>query len=488
MSRLGERFSQEAGFTVAEYLAAVVILLVVVLGTMGGLAYAGSANAMIARRDQAMTIANQQLEQARNQNYDDLGVSWPGTNPTTDPSGVYTINDAVSWARDATNHSTVRLVTVTVSWQTPQPGSVQVQTRIFGLSSITNSGDVIINVVQSLSGGGTAPLPAASVVVTPSVLPVLSGTTDSSGAAFFGKVAAGAFTFYASAIGYVVDMSPYPSGASVTNGGTTTCQVTAYQPSSYVFTFTCPGQTVVPAVPVSIAGAKTNPLMSTSINGNQTTFNNLLPDNYAITFTTPTGYTISSPPTNFSITAGGTNSGATITLVKNTQLVVTVTDDRGAGYPVSGATVTLSGAGTGSTTTNASGQATFQITTAGTYTITASLANYISGTASQVMALGTDGAASVSMARYGNLVCTYTNSTTKVATIYVYTSTGAAASPASGTTRGSSPNTATFTLPPATYYYVSTKSTWTNNASLTAVKTGAVTSGGSTAVSVSSSN
>jgi hypothetical protein len=103
------------------------------------------------------------------------------------------------------------------------------------------------------------------------------------------------------------------------------------------------------------------------------------------------------------------------------------------------------------------------------------------------MALGNDGAASVSMPRYGNLVCTYTNSTTKVATIYIYTSTGAAASPASGTTRGSSPNTATFSLPPAAYYYVSTKTPW-SSASATKVTSGAVTSGGSTAVSVSSSN
>jgi len=409
----------QAGFTIAEYITAVAILLTVVIGAMSALTYAGTASAGTVRRDEAMNLANQRLEQARNQPYDNLGTSWPGANPIV--VGDYTVDTLVTWARDASNRSTCRVVHVTVSWETPRSGQVDVETRIFGKSEVSNTGDVLVNVVEAKSGGLTAPMPGASVTLTPSVGPSQRVLTDGEGGAFFGHTPAGSFTFYAQRAGFVVDHSAYVTPPTVTGGGTTTCQVTAHKPSSYKFTFACPGQPSVPAVGVSITGVKANPMATKTVNGNETLFDDLLPDNFAIAYTLPAGYQLAAgSPTNFSIAQGNTNSGVTVNLLKNTVFTITVNDDRGTGYPVAGATVALSGPASGSATTNSQGQATFTISASGTYTVVASKTNYVGATTNRAITVGTDDSASLGMSRYGVLACTYTTSNTKL--LYVFNS------------------------------------------------------------------
>jgi hypothetical protein len=167
----------------------------------------------------------------------------------------------------------------------------------------------------------------------------------------------------------------------------------------------------------------------------------------------------------------------TVDLVKNTVLTVTVNDDRGTGYPVSGATVTLAGPASGSATTNSQGKATFTITTSGTYTIVASKSAYVGATTNRGITVGTDDNASLEMSRYGVLACTYTTSNTKL--LYVFNSSKQLVT--SGTTSSKKKN---FTLPPADYYYVSVKSSW----STTAKQSGPLLPGGTTAVTLSSAN
>ncbi len=483
MSRLRAIAGDQAGFTIAEYITAIAILLTVVIGAMSALAYAGTASAGTARREEGLNLANKQIEQARNQPYDNLGASWPGTNPVE--SGDYTVDTRVTWARDASNRSTCRVVTVTVSWQTPRPGEVTVSTRIFGKSDISNTGDVLVNVVQALEGGTTEPLAGASVTLTASVGPSQRVVTDAAGGSFFGHVGAGSFTFEAKRAGWVVDHSAYVTPPTVAGGSTTTCQVTAYKPSSHRFTFAVPGHTTVPAVGVGITGVKPNPMVTKTVNGSETLFSNLLPDNYAVTFSTPVGYQLASgTPTNFSIAQGNTNSGTTVNLVKNSILVVTVYDDRGSGSPVSGATLSLTGPTSGTATTDAAGKATFGITATGTYTVLSSKSGYVSATTNRTITLGSDDQCGLGMARFGTLRCTYPGTTKKA--LYVYDSNKVKVG--TGTTSGvNGSNRIDFALPPADFYYVSTRSSWPTS-TYTPVKTGAVLSGATTTVAVASTN
>lgn len=483
MSRLRAIAGDQAGFTIAEYITAIAILLTVVIGAMSALAYAGTASAGTARREEGINLANKQIEQARNQPYDNLGASWPGSNPVE--SGDYTVDTRVTWARDASNRSTCRVVTVTVSWQTPRPGEVTVSTRIFGKSEISNTGDVLVNVVQALENGTTEPMPGASVTLTASVGPSQRVITDGSGGAFFGHVGAGSFSFEAKRAGWVIDHSAYVTPPTVAGGSTTTCQVTAHKPSSHRFTFAVPGHTTVPAVGVGITGVKPNPMVTKTVNGNETLFSNLLPDNYSVTFSPPVGYQLEAgTPTNFSIAQGNTNSGTTVNLVKNSLLVVTVYDDRGSANPVAGASLTLSGPTSGAATTDSAGKATFAITATGTYTVFSSKSDFVSATTNRTIALGADDECALSMARYGTLRCTYPGTTKK--TLYVYDSNKVRV--ATGQTSGvSGSNRRDFSLPPADFYYVSTRSSWPAS-TYTPVQTGEVVSGATTTVAVVSTN
>jgi type II secretory pathway pseudopilin PulG len=66
MDGLKRFIRDDSGFTVVEYVIAAAILFIVSTGVMGALAYAATANASTAMRDQGLQVANQRMEQARN--------------------------------------------------------------------------------------------------------------------------------------------------------------------------------------------------------------------------------------------------------------------------------------------------------------------------------------------------------------------------------------------------------------------------------------
>lgn len=482
--RNSESVRGDSGFTIAEYIAAIAILMTVVIGAMTAITYASTTNASTVRRDEATTLMNRQIELARNQPYDDLGSTWPGTNP--EEVGDYTIDTEVGWARDDDDRATARLVKVTVSWETPRPGSVSAQTRIFGKSDISNVGDVIINVLEPKSNGDNDPVQGVAFQLTPSLGSVQRVTSDAEGVAFFGRIAAGTFTFAGRKNGYVVDHSPYVTPPMVIGGEKTICTVMAYKASSHRFVFECPTAPSLPEIGVDIAGVKSNAAMTKEVTGSTTTFGYLLPDTYSITYSIPTGYQLADgSPTNFSIPAADTHSSTTITLVKNTVFVVTVNDDRGSGYPVEGASVSLTGPSSGNATTDASGRVSFVIPTTGTYTITTDKNDFVGSTFNRSLAVGTDDAASTSITRYGTLSARYSSGTSN-RTLYVYDSNRVKV--AQGATTGSGSNRwAHFSLPPAEYYYVSTRSSWPTS-TYTPVQSGEVVPGDTTSVVVTSSN
>lgn len=484
VSRLRFFGDEQAGFTIAEYIAAVAILLTVVIGAMSVIMYSSTANAATARKENALNLANQQIEMARNQPYDDLGSVWPATNPRTE--GDYTIETRVSWARNASDRATSRIVRAIVSWETPRPGKVEVETRIFGRSEVANTGDVLVKVVEPDSGGTLKPLQGVLVTLTPKVGNAQKVTTDTNGTAFFGHIGSGTFKFFATKNGYVVDHSAYATDPTLVADSTTECIVTAYRSSSHRFTFVREGGGAIPSgVDVSISGSKTNPIMKKTSSGDQVIFEDLLPDNYVATVSLPTGYSVVSAPTGFSVPVGNTHGAQEITIAKNTLLNLTVTDDRGGSNRVSAAAVTLSGPTTVTGTTNSSGQLSLVVPVSGTYTITATKSGYVDGVATQAITLGTDANATVSMDRYGTLRCTYSSGSSNV-TLYVYDQSKTRI--AQGTTTGSgSSRRVEFPLPPATFYYVSTRSSWPSSG-YSPAQSGAISSGSTTNLTVTSSN
>ncbi|MDY0088068.1 MAG: hypothetical protein RBS78_05930 [Coriobacteriia bacterium] len=478
----------EAGFTLAEYVAAIAIFLVVVVAAMSVVIYASTSNAAAARREAALNLAGRQIEVARNQPYDNLGVSWPGT-PNPRLEGDYTVETLVSWARNKEGRATSRLVHVIVSWDTPRPGKVELQTQIFGLSNVPNSGDVMVRVVEGFADGSTKPLPGVYVELTPSFGGAQKVLTESTGDAFFGHVGAGVYNFVATKSGYAIDHSGYGTSPTIIAGtAPPPLIVTAYKESTYQFDFEMEDGSAVPAgISATLTGNKitqtgvsSTPKTVTVADG-KASFNALLPDNYSVGINLPAGYSFQeSPPTNVAISTPDTHTSATITLVRDMTFVVTVTND--AGQPIPAANVQIYGPVSRSEQTDSAGVAVIPVTTAGEYTITATKADHVEASTTMVVVKGTDMDVSLVLERYGTLSCSYTG--TSNTTLYVYDADGDVVT--SGMTTGNgSPRSASFSLPAADYYYVSTK-TPLNMA--TAAETGAVTPGQTTSVNVTSSN
>ena len=66
-----KRFMRDgSGFTVVELVVAAAILFFISTAIMGALAYASTANASNAMRQNGLELANQRMEQARNLPYD----------------------------------------------------------------------------------------------------------------------------------------------------------------------------------------------------------------------------------------------------------------------------------------------------------------------------------------------------------------------------------------------------------------------------------
>lgn len=482
----------EAGFTLAEYVAAIAIFLTVVVAAMSVIIYAGTSNAAAARREAALNLAGRQIEVARNQPYDALGVSWPGS-PNPKVEGDYTVETLVSWARNQQGRATSRLIHVVVSWDTPRPGKVELKTQIFGLSNIPNTGDVVVRVMEGFADGTTKPLQSAYVELTPSLGGTQKVLTDSSGDAFFGHVGAGVYNFVATKSGYAIDHSGYGTSPTIVAGtAPPPLIVTAYKESTYRFDFEMEDGSALPAgITATLTGDKitqtgvsSTPKTVTAADG-RAVFDALLPDNYSVNINLPAGYSLEgSAPTNVLISAPDTHGSQTITLVRDMTFVVTVTND--AGEPIRAANVQIGGPMSRSQQTDDSGVAVIPVSAAGEYTITASKADHVDASTTMVVVKGTNMDVSLVLDRYGTLVVSYSVARTRDPNIRIYVFDEYWEPVDNGMTTGSQiTRTATFSLPPADYYYVTTKTSLDTN---TAAKTGVVASGQTTNITVTSSN
>ena len=418
MSWLKRFRSDESGFTVVEYVMAAVILFIISTGIMTALAYAGTASASTAMHEAGLQLANQRIEQARNMPYDSLGTTTgyptgtivtPETVVVATPEGdlTFVVVTQVDWAVDsASNLSSDKNVKVTVSWTTPRPGSVMVETNVVGKSSLTNAGDVKVNVVDSDTN---APVTGATITIKPQGGLTVSKTTGTEGFVRWGKVPAGSITMTGTCPTHYLDMTPV-SGAVVLTGELNEWTVQAIRPSSGTVRVVDQDGNPMADVPVTLSGPAgaagwTLPTGTGSVTTNASgdaVFAKLRKGTYTVSAAS-SGYEQASSSRTLSIIAGGSSYtlNPNFVMQRITTIKVTVLDS--SDNPISGATVTATGpsAVTFSGTTAANGQITSNsmgaIGANKTYTVTATKSGYLSNTGTVTLSQYTQGAVTIKL-------------------------------------------------------------------------------------------
>ena len=189
-------------------------------------------------------------------------------------------------------------------------------------------------------------------------------TTDASGNYSFAGLLAGSYTVTPSLAGYTfspVNLFPTLSTADSTGNNFTSANVSAnYSISGAV--------TGASGVTINLTGAAT-----ASTTGGSFSFTKLANGTYTVT-PVLAGYTFS--PSSSAVTvSGGDITGITFTATANAATQYSISGTV-SGQIVSGVTITLSGAASGTTTTNSKGSYSFSGLVAGSYTLTPSLAGY----------------------------------------------------------------------------------------------------------------
>ena len=273
-----------------------------------------------------------------------------GATRVTDASGNYSFTGLVN----GTYYVTPSLAgyafspasaTVTVSGASVT-GKNFTSTGAYAISG-TVSGVVAAGVTMSLSGAATASI-----------------TTDASGNYSFTGLANGAYTVTPSLTGYTFT----PANAAVTVSGATVTGKNFTSTGAYAISGAVSGA-VAAGVTVSLSGAATAST-TTDASGNYS-FTGVVNGAYTVT-PTLTGYTFS--PINAAVTvAGASVTGKNFTATAGTGHAISGTV---SGLVASGVTVSLSGAATASTITDASGNYSFTGVGNGSYTVTPSLTGY----------------------------------------------------------------------------------------------------------------
>ena len=282
------------------------------------------------------------------------------TTTTTDASGNYQFTGLANGAYT---------ITPTLAGETFSPTSLSVTVSGASLSAENFTAAAVTytltGLVQTSNGGAVS-----GVTLQLSGAASATQTSNTSGQYSFANLAAGSYTVTPTLAGYTFAPTSAQVTISNTNLSATTFVATATPPATYSISGTVSGA-VASGVTVTLSGAGTG-TTTTAANGSYT-FSGLAPGNYTVTPSLG-GYTFS--PTSTAVTVSGSN--VTGTNFTSTAVVATTYSVSGtvSGAWVSGVTVTLSGAGSAATSTNASGNYSFTGLAAGNYTVTPSLSGY----------------------------------------------------------------------------------------------------------------
>ena len=222
------------------------------------------------------------------------------------------------------------------------------------------SGDVVSGVTITLTGTGSN-----------------SVTTDAGGNYSFSSAANGSYTITPSRSGYT--FSPASIGIMINNANVTgqNFTATAITTSTYIIAGTVSGD-VKAGVTINLSGAKVASTTTDSI-GNYS-FSGISNGIHTIT-PSKTGYTFS--PANISVSVYNANiMGQNFTATASTPLTYNISGNV-SGATTSGVTITLTGTGSNSITTDAGGNYSFSGAANGSYTITPSKTGYTFSPASR---------------------------------------------------------------------------------------------------------
>ncbi|MBI4915136.1 MAG: PPC domain-containing protein, partial [Acidobacteria bacterium] len=213
----------------------------------------------------------------------------------------------------------------------------------------TVSGTVVSGVTMTLSGAGTG-----------------TTTTAANGTYTFSGRANGSYTVTPSLAGYT--FSPANSAVTVSGANVTGVNFTSSAAPTYSISGTVSGA-IAAGVTINLTGAAT--ASTTTAADGTYSFSSLANGSYTVT-PSRSGYTFS--PTSTAVTISGANQTGknfVATAVATYSISGTV-----SGAIATGVTVNLTGAGTGSTTTDGSGNYAFSGLANGSYTVTPSLSGY----------------------------------------------------------------------------------------------------------------
>jgi len=254
---------------------------------------------------------------------------------------------------------------------TYSPASQNVTVNGATVSGVSFTATQQVNPTYSISGTITPSAGGSGATVTLSGGASGSTTANSSGAFTFTGLQNGTYTLTPSRAGYTFS----PASQNVTVNGATVTGVSFTATQQVNPTYSISG-TISPTAGGSGAIVTLNGAASATTTANSSgnyTFTGLSNGTYAVT-PSRAGYTFS--PTSQSATVNGANvSGINFTAAAQVQtfsISGTISPTAGG----SGATVTLSGAASGSTTANSSGVYTFTGLANGTYTVTPSNAGF----------------------------------------------------------------------------------------------------------------
>ena len=387
MSGYHTQQGSDSGMSIAEVLIASSILLVCLIALAAVLGGVITQSAQARSRDEATNLANARLETARSLSYDSVGVHYadgrngepPGSILTPEQVGRFVVATDCEWVQAGGGRAAYKRIKVRVSWSNPVPGSVDLNTIIYGKSALSGVGDFLVKLRYRES-----PDPVMGTEIT---LVAADGsahrvTTNASGEALFGQVPVGACTLSLTpAAGYTVDAGTL-ANTSVSGDAVSTAIVYLQHPAQATVQVADMSGAALSDASVRIvrSDGAVNASSTTDVSG-AVAFGQLLYGDYTATVSR-TGYASATLPFSVSVSA----PSPTVTFRMSAGAVhgvrVQVFDSNQT--QLSGATVALStqaGVLVAQGVTGSNGEISFSTATWGTYTLAVDKSGYVSQSA-----------------------------------------------------------------------------------------------------------
>jgi type II secretory pathway pseudopilin PulG len=324
----------DRGFTIVELVVAAAILLFTVTAAVSGIMVAAQTEQLSERRTEALNIANQQIELARNLAYDQISTVVPsnglpaGMVPNIQTIGAYTITINIAYGTyGASPSSSYKTISAVVSWLLPVAGSVTVSSDIAGASGTQDYNFGVVSLTVQNEGSPAQGVAGVSVVLTDASSRTYSVVTTASGVALFTYVPSGNITFAATLPGYVIDTVASP--VCVANTTTAYGPVTAHAlRTGVVHCLSATGGAIAGVTVGLSAGPSVVASVQTDANGNATFPGELVKGTYTIGVA-HAYYQLAAPAL---LTVGSTDANLSITLAVKPATVTATRSTKGTIY------------------------------------------------------------------------------------------------------------------------------------------------------------